>query len=85
MKRRRMMWPAGTTLHANDSLPMRESSSRFVHFLRCTNDCNSSNINDLRSLRYTGCHGICVETIPKKMIWVEGGTTFSALIGALIR
>ena len=70
------MWPAGTTLHATDSLPMRESSSRFVHFLRCTNDCNSSNINDLRSLDILGVMAFVSLTIVKKMIWVEGEQLF---------
>ena len=42
------MRPAGMTLQANESLPMRESNSLFTHFLCCINDSTSSRIKDLR-------------------------------------
>ena len=77
------MRPAGTTLQANDSLPMRESNSRLTHFLRCINDY-TSRIKDLRSSEMLAVMVLVSITIPKNVIWVLGGITFSALMGALI-
>ena len=72
------MRPAGTTLQANDSLPMRESNSLFIHFLRCINDSTSSRIKDLRSSEMLDVMVLVSITIPKNVIWVLGGITFSA-------
>ena len=75
------MRPAGTTLQAKDSLPMRESNYLFTHILRCIND---SRIKDLRFSEMLAVMVLVSITIPKNVIWVLGGITFSALMGALI-
>ena len=39
---RRKVRPEGTTLHADESLPIKENRSFFVHFLLFAHDCSKS-------------------------------------------
>ena len=84
IRRCKKMQPAGTTLQANESLPTRESNWCFVHFFQVLNDCSSSNINDLHSSDMLAVIFSVSITIPKNVILVVGGTTFSSFTGALI-
>ena len=81
---RRKILPAGTTLHAKDNLPIRESSWRLVHLECCNNDCN----DDMRSCsRSSVMLAVMVDvsiSIPRKVRQVVGPSTFDGLIGAFI-
>ena len=85
MSQRKKMRPTGTTLHANDSLPISERSSHFecLCFTKEQKDCRSAKMQDLCSEEMLAVIDSVLITMPKNVI-CSGGTTFSGLIGALI-
>ena len=81
MSLRRKILPAGTTLHAKDNLPIRESSWRLVHLECCNNDCNDDMTRSSVMLAVMVDVSI---SIPRKVRQVVGSSTFDGLIGAFI-
>ena len=68
------MRPAGTTLHANDSLPISERSSRFerLRFTEERKDCSSAKMEDLRSEEMLAVIDSVLITMPKNVICAVG-------------
>ena len=66
--------PAGITLHANDSLPIRESDCHLVHLECCNNDCN----DDMRSCLHSS---VMLAVIVRQKV---GPLIFDDLTGAYI-
>ena len=73
IKQRKKIRPAGTTLHANDSLPTSDSSWCFVllGFLGSVKDWSSIKIANLRSSEMLAVIAMSI-TMPKKVICVVG-------------
>ena len=78
------MRPSGTTLHANDNFPMRESNWRLVHWSSCMVVIISWDSADLRSSDILAVMAIVSITMPRNVILVVGRISFSVLMGALI-
>ena len=79
----RNIHPAGRILHANKSLPIRDNSSRFIHFLRacinnrsCNNDCFLSEVI-LASI------DIVLRCMPRNVSDVSGPSILDGLMGTL--
>jgi len=70
IKRRKKILPAGTTLQANDSLPINDNSWHFVRlrFLDSVKDQISAIIADFRSSEILAVIDIVSITIPKNVI-----------------
>ena len=77
------MRPGGTTLQAKANLPMRDSSCFLVHVRLWCRDWISDKSSCLRSCVMDACI-LCVSSkMPKKVIEVDGPSSFSCLVGAL--
>ena len=63
-------------------LQMQVQNVNILHSFMYIRTCSRSKI--LAFIRNAGCHGIILPIlIPNNLIWVEGGTAFSALMGSL--
>ena len=65
------MWQAGTTLHANDNLSMREGRVCITHLLHHTNDSTSS-----RNTDWLVVMALVLVMISENAIWVDGINNF---------
>ena len=74
MSQRKKMRPTGTTLHANDSLPISERSSHFecLCFTEEQKHCRSAKMEDLRSEEMLAVIDSVLITMPKNVICVVG-------------
>ena len=81
INRRRNRHPAGTTLAANDSLPMKDSSSRFEALRRLSQDCTSSRISASFSCGRESVRASESRRIPRNVIWVDGPSSLSKATG----
>ena len=78
------MRPAGRTLHENESLPIKDNSSHFVHFLReCSKD-NSYNKDCFLLEVILASIEIVLRCMSKNVSEVAGPSTLDGLMGALI-
>ena len=78
---RRKRRPAGTALAAKASLPMSESSCRFVVFLHCSQSVNSSRISFNFVLGSRICWRTESSSRPRKVRMVAGPSTLSSATG----
>ena len=69
--------PDGTTFAAKESLPIRESNSRLVHFLVFRQDANRAIIDLSLSTGNRICMARESMVIPRSVIVVVGATYFS--------
>ena len=76
--------PAGTILQAKESLPIRDRSCLFVHFLKAWNERMAVSKDVLHSTEMLATVDTVSRTIPKNVRRVVGPSTFSSLIGAPI-
>ena len=81
INRRRNRRPAGTTLAANDSLLMKDSSSRFEALRRLSQDCTSSRISASFSCGRESVRASESKRIPRNVIWVDGPSSLSKAMG----
>ena len=81
MSRHKKLRSAGTTLHANDSLPISERSSHFkrLRFTEERKDHSSAKMEDFHSEEMLAVIDFVLIKMPKNVICVVGGTTFFGL------
>ena len=70
INRRRNRRPAGATLATNDSLPMKDSSSRIEALRRLSQDCTSCRISASFSCGRESGRASESRRIPRNVIWV---------------
>ena len=75
---------AGTTLQANDSLPISDENCCLVHLRHSVIDCSADNNSCFRSLEMLTVIVIVFITIPRNVMLVDGPSTLVSLTGALI-
>ena len=75
----------GTTLLAKASFPMTDSSSRLVHVRLPFSSVMAMRISDFRSEVIDASMVVESRRIPKKVREVEGPSSFSGLVGELMR
>ena len=80
----RKILPAGTTLQANDSLPISDKSCCLIHLRRSIIDCSADNNSCFHSLEMLAVIVIVFITIPRNVMLVDGPSTLVSLTGALI-
>ena len=80
IRRRRKILPAGMTLAANESFPIRDRREHFVHRVhleKARSSCRSDDSLSRGSERDWATVSICT---PKKVMTVDGGDRFSTLV-----